>query len=98
MWIKRSSITYWYTFAKFFKRFSFSNYNYQELSRISSDVAANLNYWDGRCLAVAENIGSRALRCRAVISIAKRAHPPWVQQLRDTVDLMMNDANVDSSL
>ncbi|VDD93411.1 unnamed protein product [Enterobius vermicularis] len=69
-----------------------------ELSRISSDVAANLNYWDGRCLAVAENIGSRALRCRAVISIAKRAHPPWVQQLRDTVDLMMNDANVDSSL
>ncbi|VDM41305.1 unnamed protein product [Toxocara canis] len=74
-------------------------YNY--IIKVSSKCSMSIgetNPWDERCLAIAEMISSKWLRCEAIIGIARRACPPWSAPLQKAVQAMMDDPHLDSTL
>uniref|UniRef100_A0A0M3IK46 WASH complex subunit strumpellin n=1 Tax=Ascaris lumbricoides TaxID=6252 RepID=A0A0M3IK46_ASCLU len=74
-------------------------YNY--IIKVSSKCSASVgdsNPWDERCLAVAEMISCRGLRCEALIGIARRAHPPWSAPLKKAIQMMLDDRSLDNTM
>uniref|UniRef100_A0A915BMD4 RZZ complex subunit KNTC1/ROD C-terminal domain-containing protein n=1 Tax=Parascaris univalens TaxID=6257 RepID=A0A915BMD4_PARUN len=74
-------------------------YNY--IIKVSSKCSASVgdsNPWDERCLAVAEMISCRGLRCEALIGIARRAHPPWSASLKKAIQIMLEDRSLDNTM
>lgn len=71
------------------------------LQKVSSKCSASVgdsNPWDERCLAVAEMISCRGLRCEALIGIARRAHPPWSAPLKKAIQMMLDDRSLDNNM
>lgn len=68
------------------------------MARYGASIKAQTNPWDELCLTICETINNAQLKCKAVIDVAKRAIPPWSQQLNEMVKLMLNAANIDKTL
>lgn len=67
----------------------------QKIATSSVGVVSSSNPWDERCLAIAESISNLNLQCKALIDVAKRAHPPWTKQLSNAVHAMLKDPRLD---